>query len=607
MLRSSLLASVAVTPFFLSPALAQDTYDLGTIVFSTNLSPVEQGRTGATVEVLEGAEAGAQDSSVISRLARLPGVNSTSNGGLGAASSIAIRGLSSRYVGVRVNGIDVSDPASTQTQFNFGGLTAAGVDSIEVLKGSQSALYGSEAIGGVVSIATFRPQEEGFSGRYNIETGSFGTQSASLAIGHKSEHGEIALTYGRVTTDGISAQSFNTEEDGFSQTTATLTGQYEATDDLTVGASLFYRDRDVEIDRSSYTNDFSGENFSQERGARVFATLQRGAVTHTLSYSYFEIGRDDPGGFTDRFDGERSQLAYLGSADLGRGMVLNFGIDRTDEEFSNTSESGSEDTTSVKAELLASLTDQIDVSAALRYDDNSDFGGKATGRLAAVFRPRADLAFRAVVGTGFRTPSLFERYSFYGDTDLQPEESLSFELGVEKTYARGTVKATLFHTDIDDLIDFDSAATACGSGFGCYNQVSGTTTSKGFELSGDYAVNDRVNVYGSYTYTDAKTEGVRLTRTPRHDLVVGVHALITDRFSAYADVRHVADVLPSAFASADNKVGDYTVVGVGASYGVSDTADLYIRVENLFDEDYETAGGFNQPGRAAYFGISARF
>lgn len=607
MLRSTLLASVAVTPFLLSPALAQDSFDLGTLVFSTSLSPVEQGRTGATVEVLEGEDLGAQDSSVISRLTRLPGVNSTSNGGLGASSSIAIRGLSSRYVGVRINGIDVSDPASTQTQFNFGGLTSAGVDRIEVLKGSQSALYGSEAIGGVVNITTFRPTEEGFSGRYNVETGSFDTHSASLAIGHKSERGEIALTYGRVTTDGISAQSFNTEEDGFSQTTATLTGQFEATDNLTLGASFIYRDRDLEIDRSSFSNDSSGEIFSKERGARVFATLQTGVVTHTLSYSHFDIGRDDPGGFTDRFDGERSQLAYLGSADLGRGMVLNFGIDRTDEEFSNTNVSGSEDTTSVQAELLASLSDQLDVSAALRYDDNSDFGGKATGRLAAVYRPREDLAFRAVVGTGFRTPSLFERYSDFGDVDLQPEESVSFELGVEKTYARGAVKATLFYTDIDDLIDFDGAATACGSGFGCYNQVPGTTTSKGLEFSGTYTINDRVNVYGSYTYTDAKTEGERLTRTPRHDAVIGVQADITDRFSAYADLRHVADVVPSAFASADNKVGDYTLVGVGASYGVSDTADLYVRVENLFDEDYETAGGFNQPGRAAYFGINAKF
>uniref|UniRef100_UPI00260C2BDE TonB-dependent receptor n=1 Tax=uncultured Sulfitobacter sp. TaxID=191468 RepID=UPI00260C2BDE len=238
---------------------------------------------------------------------------------------------------------------------------------------------------------------------------------------------------------------------------------------------------------------------------------------------------------------------------------------------------------------------------------NSDFGGKATGRLAAVWRPREDLAIRAVLGTGFRTPSLFERFSDFGDAGLQPETSLSFELGVEKTYDRGFVKATLFRTEIEDLIDFDSGSDVCGSGFGCYNQVAGTTTSQGLELSGEYDVSDRVTVFGSYTYTDAKTDGVRLTRTPRHDAVVGVQAAITDRFSAYADIRHVADVVPSAFAPADNKVGDYTLVGVGATYSVSDTADLYLRVENVFDEDYETAGGFNQPGRSAFFGISAKF
>ncbi|WP_299417214.1 TonB-dependent receptor plug domain-containing protein, partial [uncultured Sulfitobacter sp.] len=392
MLRFSLFASAAVTPFLLSPALAQDTFDLGTIVFSSNLSPVEQGRTGATVEVLEGVDAGTQDSSVITRLTRLPGISSTANGGLGAQANIAIRGLSSRYVGVRINGIDVTDPSTTQTSFNFGGLIGAGVDRIEVLKGSQSALYGSEAIGGVVNISTFRPTEMGFSGQYNVEAGSFDTQSASFGIGQKSERGEIALTYSRIKTDGISAQASNDEKDGFRQTTVTLSGEFEATDTATVGASIFYRDRFLEFD--SFSNLFE-INRTQERGARVYTTLETGAVTHTFSYTQFDIDRQTGGGALTTIEGSRREVAYLGSADLGNGMTLNFGVDRTDENLDSNTTVASEDTTSIKAELLASLENNVDLSAALRYDDNSDFGGKATGRLAAVWRPREDLAIRA--------------------------------------------------------------------------------------------------------------------------------------------------------------------------------------------------------------------
>jgi len=610
MTRQTLASLLATTAILTAPAFAQDAvFDLDPIIVeSSSLTPVEQTRSGANVEVLQGTDAGADDNRVLDRLVRLPGVNLTSNGGLGALGTIQVRGLPSRYVGVRINGIDVSDPSGTQNQFNFGGFTAAGVGRVELLKGSQSAIFGSEAIAGVVNVTTFRPSELGFSGLASAEAGSFDTYSGSLSIGNRTEQGFIALTYGRVTSDGISAQTFNAEEDGFRQTTVHLSGEHAFSDTLTVGGAVFYRDSDTEIDRSAFSNDATGEIAARELGARVFATFETGAVTHTLSYSYFDIDRKDPGGFTTRFQGERRTLAYLGSATLGAATTLNFGIDRTEETINSGTVVGSEDNTSFTAEMLYSPLERLDLSAALRYDDNSSFGGETTGRLTAVYRPQSDLAIRASVGTGYRAPSLFERFSDFGDPTLQPENSLGFELGVEKTYGdRGFVKATLFHTDIDDLIDFDGAATSCGSGFGCYNQIPGTTTSQGLELSGEYAMSDRFSLYGAYTYTDAKTEGVRLTRTPRHDAVIGVSGTFSDGFSGYFDIRHVGDVVPSAFAPADNKVGDYTLVGAGINYDVTDTTEAYLRVENLFDEDYETAGGFNQPGRAVYLGLRAGF
>ena len=134
--------------------------------------------------MLEGRDAGGDDSRVVDRLVRLPGVNLTSNGGLGALAGVQVRGLPSRYVGVRINGINVMDPSGTQNQFNFGGFTAAGVGRIELLKGSQSALYGSEAIGGVINITTFRPTDQGFSGQAQVEGGSFDTYSGSLSMGY---------------------------------------------------------------------------------------------------------------------------------------------------------------------------------------------------------------------------------------------------------------------------------------------------------------------------------------------------------------------------------------------------------------------------------------
>ncbi len=482
MIHASLLASVAISPFLLSTAFAQDVFDLGEIVVSGSLSPVTEGQTGATVEILDSEELSGKDTAVIARLDRLPGINSTANGGLGTNSSIQVRGLPSRYVVVRVNGIDMNDPSGTQNAFNFGSLTPSGIDRIEVLKGSQSALYGSEAIGGVVDITTYRPTEQGVSGRISSEFGSFGTTSGTLSVGLLTDRGEVAFSYGRIVSDGFSARANDDEDDSFRQSTLNLTGSYAVMDTFTLGAAVNVREGALEIDRSSSNN--TGQNFFEELGARVYGELVTGNVTHTLSYSYFDIERRDPTGLTTNFAGERKRLSYLGTADLSGGYTLNFGLDTTEESFNSGGETGTEDTLSAQAELLFQPMRNLDLSAALRYDDNSAFGGNTTGRLAAAWHAKEDLTFRAVLGTGFRAPSLYERFSIYGDADLSPEQSRSFELGVEKRYGEiASVKATLFYTEIDDLIQFDGASTACSSGFGCYNQVPGTTKSRGLELS----------------------------------------------------------------------------------------------------------------------------
>ncbi len=604
MLRTSLLSSAAIVALSTS-AFAQE-LALEEIVVSGSLSPVARGQTGATIEIVEGRDLRGKNSSVIQRLDRLPGVSSTANGGLGASSAIQVRGLPARYVVVRLNGIDMNDPSGTQSVFDFGALTPSGIDRIEVLKGSQSALYGSEAIGGVIDITTYRPSELGVSGRFDGEVGSFGTTSGTLNLGLLTDRAEVALSYGRIVTDGFSARANDDEDDSLRQTTVSLTGSYAVTDALTLGAAVNWRDSVSEIDRSATDN--SGQNFAEELGARVYGELVTGAVTHTLSYSYFDIERRDPNGFTTSFAGDRRRLSYLGTADLSDLYTLNFGLDRTEESFDSGVESGSEDTVSAQVELLFQPLDSVDLSAALRHDDNSAFGGKTTGRLAAAWRAQDDLTFRAVLGTGFRAPSLYERFSVYGDANLTPEQSRSFDLGVEKSYgALASVKATLFYIEIDDLIQFDGASTVCSSGFGCYNQVPGTTTSKGLELSGEYALSDATRLFGNYTYTSAKTDSTRLARTPRHELVLGFDTQLMGALNAGMDVRYVADVEASPFAPVDNKVGDFTVVGANVSYDFSDTTQAYLRVENLFDEDYETAGGFNTPGRSAYVGLRASF
>ncbi len=597
-MKRTLLASVAFTALLAAPGLAQEAFDLDEIVVSPSLAPIDPARTGATVEVVEGDDLQNADTSLIQTLSREPGVSFSANGGVGSNTTLRIRGLDTSYIGVRVNGIDVTDPSSTQTGFNFGGLTAAGLGRVEILKGSQSAIYGSEAIAGVVDITTARPRGLGFSADLNLEAGSFGTRSGSLWMGHATERGEVALSYSRLITDGISALASDTEEDGFEQEMLTLSTRYDLTDTVTVGASALWRDGMVEIDRPFVGN--AGENFFTQRGARVFAEFETGGVDHRLSYSVFDSERRDPGGFTPYFNGDREELQYIGSAEIGATSTLGFGLDETRETFDIPGASGEVTTRSVFAELQLRPADDLDLSLALRHDDHSRFGGSTTGRIAAAWRAQPDLTLRAVLGSGFRAPSLYELFGPYGSATLQPEQSRSFELGAEKTFEAGFVRATAFYTEIDDLIGYDFILSA-------YNQQPGTTVTRGLELAGRYALSDRVALFANYTLTDAKTEGTRLVRVPRHDLVLGLDADLGNGFNGTFEVQRVADVEASAFAPVDNKVGDYTLVNLGVSYDITDRAQAYLRVENLLDEDYETAGGYNTPGRAAYFGLRASF
>ncbi|WP_074743080.1 TonB-dependent receptor plug domain-containing protein [Celeribacter indicus] len=600
------LLSTALCATLALPAVAQDVLELDEIIVSGSLTPVEAGRTGATVEKLDADALTAAARPVSERLGSLPGVSFTRNGGTGASTNLYIRGLGAQYVGVRINGIDVADPSKTQSQYDFGGLLSFGISSVEVLKGSQSALYGSEAIAGLIDIRTDEAVRPGYTSTAAFEAGSYGTYAGGISTVMESDSGKLSFTLSHLSTDGFSSRASDDEDDGFEQTFLTFGLEQDVSDGLTLGLSGLYRTSETDYDLSD--TDPEGETSRDETGLRAFARVTGGAMHHEFSASLFETERSYPGGYTEDYSGRRRNLAYLGTAELSDISSLSVGLDYTEEEFEIDGWDADDRSWSVSGEWLYAAAPTVDLSVALRYDDHSDFGSHVSGRLAAAWRAAPDWTIRAVAGTGFRAPSLFERYSDYGDPGLEEETSRSFELGAERRFGSDSfAKATAFYTEIEDRIDFDTASTACVGGPGCYAQVDGTTVSRGIELSGRYGVGPALALRGNYTYTDAKTEGQRAERVPRHDLVLGLDTLLSDRLTGTVEVQHVADVIPSSYAPADHKVGDYTLVNAGFTYALTAATDLTLRLENLGDEDYETADGYNTPGRSAYVGVRASF
>lgn len=589
-----------------TPALGQEVLDLDTITVTANQTITRLARSGSTVEVIDAdAIRSAPRARIGDVLTFEPGISASANGPLGTTSTLRIRGLGGAYVPVLIDGIDVTDPASSGGGFDFGGLTNAGLGRIEVLKGSQSARYGLNAVGGVVNIESLRPTEDGVHGFAEAEAGQYAFRRGVLGLTARTDRTDLAFSISRIETDGFSASAFGTEDDGYEATQANLFARHQLTDTFAAGLSALYIDSRAEFDEfgGDGAPPFDEYNNREVTGVRLFTELDTGPVTHELSVSTFETDRVSfSNGTGDRFKGERDRIEYRGSYDPGGVWTLNFGGDYTEEEDLNQTI----DLTGLQAELLVAPLRTLDLAFSVRHDDHSKFSGELSSRAALAWRLQDDVILRASASDGFRAPTLSQLDPFFGNPDFQPETSTSYDIGLEKRFAGGGfVRATVFYTEIDDQIAFDGNSTRCASSFGCFEQ--GDFTGEGLELSGRYVINDALVLNGAYTYTDARENDVRAARVPRHDVALGLDAQVSQNLSAQFTVQHIADIEPSGFAPAANKVGDHTLVHVNTTYEVNDDVEAFLRVENLFDEDYETAGGFNTSGRAAYAGLRASF
>ncbi len=595
-------------------ANAQEAFDLGEIAVFANRAgqETELKRTGATIEVVTEEDLRqAPETTVADYLSRLPGLSVSANGALGASTQLRIRGLDGKYIKVLVDGIDVTDPSQPQTQFNWAGLTTTAVSRIEILKGTSSSLYGSRAIGGVINITTAPRQDTpGTLTTMTAEGGSYDTLRLGASVAHRGERGGLSVSLNHVNTRGFSAKAgaANTEPDGYRGTQLNLSGDIQASDALKLGFSAYALNGNGDYDEwigdgaPPYDETFS----TRTRAARGFAAMQTGGVQNTLSYSYYQNDRVfNSNGFSSPFFGKRQKLDYTGVYRQSDALQYTFGADWQRESFDTGADSGSEDNSGLFAEALYAPREDVDLAASLRYDNYQSFGGNLSGRLAAAWQLSNATTLNAVAATGFRAPSLYELNStLYGNPSLRPEESTSFELGVTRQFGPGSyLRGTAFYNRIDNLIQF-VVLSFVPVFTGQYRQVAGTSTTKGVELAGAWAVSDRVRLFGNYTYTETSdATGARLLRVPGHDLVVGLNADLSDRWRANLSLQHVAD-RPDEFGTA---MPNYTVVNAGLSYQLTDGAAAYLRIENLTDETYQTSAGYNASGRAIFAGLRAAF
>ena len=614
--------------FAASPALAQSEITVYA-PFRGIATPIARAGSAVSVITREEIEQAGQVS-VAELLRTVPGVSFTGAGGVSSQKDVRIRGTEAQHTMVLIDGIPVSETTSTRNTFDFRTLPANIVQSIEVLRGPQSALYGSDAIGGVINIIT-RQAATGFRGSASVEGGSFGTHQEILELSYGGDGFGVLGSLSYSSSEGLSTRDRNTEDDGQQQLSGFLRATASVTDDLTLDAQLSISDTSSEYDSAS--NDPIGQQDRLRIDGSVRARLDaydgRWQQTLTAFGNRTDLADDfDPPDFpapeprrTTDFVGERYGFDYtsLVTFETAGSLLVGGGLEHQtaslDRRDSNAEDFASTDTYwNLFALYQFSLAPNFHLSAAARFDHFEEAGTFLTGRGTAVYEIfETETRLHASVGTGAKAPSLFQRFGTrqINPVELLPEESFGVDAGITQTLFDGrlTVDVTGFYNRIENALDFfDTNPTNFEFDDGYYINISEVET-YGVEVTADaILIPGQLDASAHYTYLVAKDEttGDRLRRRPEHEGQVSLTYFGIDKLSLTASALFVAGDHFSDTRER-NPLDPFIRFDVSGNYQVHEHLELFGRVENLFDAEYEERAGYNTAGLSAYAGIRASF
>ncbi|WP_052129374.1 TonB-dependent receptor plug domain-containing protein [Sphingomonas sp. 35-24ZXX] len=604
------------------------------IVVTANRTAQPIERVGQSITVIDSAEIERRQTQAVADILRtVPGVSIARNGGIGTSTSVFIRGAESDQTVALVDGIKLNDPSSPGGGFNFGNLLIGNIERIEVLRGPSSVLWGSQAIGGVINMITRQPTDD-----LNVNLrGEYGYRDTGQLVGNVAgKAGPLTASVGAgyFRTDGISAFSEargGVEKDGYENYGANGNVNLAVSDWLSVDARGWYSEGRVNIDGFPPPNFAFGDVNEESRTREIVgytginAALFDGRFRNRLGYAYTDTRRrsialDGPATETFAGHGRNERIEYQGIFDIADGWQLTGGLERETSRFSSSSfgavpSVGRARIDSVYAQIVASPVAGLTLTGGVRHDDHNRFGGATTLGASGVYAiSQTGTTLRASYAEGFKAPSLFQLQSDFGNQLLQPERSKGWDAGFTQDLVEGRLQAsaTFFRRTSDDLIIFISCplprtGICAGRPSGTYDNVS-KARAEGVEIGLMMQPVDALRLQANYTYTDATNRspgnanfGRQLVRRPQHS----VTALVDYRWGFGLETGITLTHVGANFDNANNsrKVEGYVLADLRASFPLTERVEIYGRVENLFDEQYETVFRYGSPGRAGYVGV----
>lgn len=616
-----LLSSVAAA----FPAMAQDGVD-GTLLLETAgddvITVTASGlstdilNTGQSVTVIGRDEiASIQGADIARVLTRAPSVTLTRNGPLGSFTGVSVRGAASEQLLVLIDGVRVADQASPSGGFDFGTLLATNVASLDLLRGANSTIWGADALGGVLDVST-----RGRGGvSASLEYGARDTLTAAASGGLEGEGYSVGLTGSALRTDGLSAAASGTEPDGLRQFGLGGSAFVDVTSNLELFVNARYAEGDLEIDgfpAPSFTlaDTLETQHTRQYSGAAGL-NYHGNDLTLRAVYGLSDTQRtntDPVFGPTFASDGHTDSITLRGEWRAIGGLTLAFGGEHQWSSY-ETSFDDRADVTIAGGYLQAGwVLGDLAAHAGARVDDHELFGSEVSFGGDISYGFGGGWRAKASVGEGFKAPTLFQLFSDFGNEGLQPERSVSYDLGVELgRRGQGTHFAlTGFRRDSEDLIGFASCfrstAPLCATRpFGYYDNIA-RARAQGIEVEGGVAVAEGFRIAGHYALIDTENRatGRDLARKPRHATTLFADYEAPFGLKLGADLRLVGESFDNA--SNSTRLDGYELLDLRAAFDVFDGIELFGRVENVFDADYQTAAGYGSPGRGAFVGLRGR-